>query len=58
LLTLIERESFDVFLAGDKNMDKQQRPEGRPFAVAGRLAAYSEKFSRARRGATRYGQDD
>jgi predicted nuclease of predicted toxin-antitoxin system len=33
LLTLIERESFDVFLTGDKNMDKQQRPEGRPFAV-------------------------
>ena len=33
LLTLIEREGFDVFLTGDKNMDKQQRPEGRPFAV-------------------------
>ncbi|MGO9340080.1 MAG: hypothetical protein ACLPY1_21475 [Terracidiphilus sp.] len=33
LLTLIEREHFDVFLTGDKNMDKQQRLEGRPFAV-------------------------
>jgi predicted nuclease of predicted toxin-antitoxin system len=33
LLTLIERERFDVFLTGDKNMDKQQRLEGRPFAV-------------------------
>ena len=25
LLTLIARESFDVFLTGDKNMHKQQR---------------------------------
>jgi predicted nuclease of predicted toxin-antitoxin system len=33
LLTLIERERFDVFLTGDKNMAKQQRLEGRPFAV-------------------------
>jgi predicted nuclease of predicted toxin-antitoxin system len=33
LLTLVERERFDVFLTGDKNMDKQQRLEGRPFAV-------------------------
>jgi predicted nuclease of predicted toxin-antitoxin system len=33
LLTLIERERFDVFLTGDKNMNKQQRLEGRPFAV-------------------------
>ena len=33
LLELIERERFDVFLTGDKNMDKQQRLEGRPFAV-------------------------
>ena len=33
LLSLIERERFDVFLTGDKNMDKQQRLEGRPFAV-------------------------
>ena len=33
LLTLIERERFDVFLTGDKNMGKQQRLEGRPFAV-------------------------
>ena len=33
LLTLIEREGFEVFLTGDKNMDKQQRLEGRPFAV-------------------------
>ena len=33
LLTLIVRERFDVFLTGDKNMDKQQRLEGRPFAV-------------------------
>jgi predicted nuclease of predicted toxin-antitoxin system len=33
LLNLIERERFDVFLTGDKNMEKQQRLEGRPFAV-------------------------
>jgi predicted nuclease of predicted toxin-antitoxin system len=33
LLELIERQRFDVFLTGDKNMDKQQRLEGRPFAV-------------------------
>ena len=32
-LTLIEREGFDVFLTGDKNIDKQQRLEGRLFAV-------------------------
>ena len=31
--TLIERERFDVFLTGDKNMENQQRLEGRPFAV-------------------------
>jgi predicted nuclease of predicted toxin-antitoxin system len=33
LLTLIERERFDVFLTGDKNMAHQQRLEERPFAV-------------------------
>lgn len=33
LLTLIEREHFDVFLTGDKNMQSQQRLEDRPFAV-------------------------
>ncbi len=33
LLTLIEREHFNVFLAGDKNMQNQQRLEGRPFVV-------------------------
>jgi hypothetical protein len=33
LLTLIERERFNVFLTGDKNLEKQQRLEGRPFAV-------------------------
>jgi predicted nuclease of predicted toxin-antitoxin system len=33
LLTLIEREHFEIFLTGDKNMSKQQRLEGRPFAV-------------------------
>jgi predicted nuclease of predicted toxin-antitoxin system len=33
LLTLIEREGFDVFLTGDKNMGNQQRLEDRPFAV-------------------------
>ncbi len=33
LLKLIEREDFNVFLTGDKNMAKQQRLEGRPFAV-------------------------
>ncbi len=30
---LIERERFDVFLTGDKNMRDQQRLEDRPFAV-------------------------
>jgi predicted nuclease of predicted toxin-antitoxin system len=33
LLQLIGRERFDVFLTGDKNMEGQQRLEGRPFAV-------------------------
>ncbi len=33
LLRLIESEGFDVFLTGDKNMENQQRLEGRPFAV-------------------------
>jgi hypothetical protein len=33
LLTLIERERFDVFLTGDKNMQDQQRLKDRPFAV-------------------------
>jgi hypothetical protein len=33
LLKLIEREGFDVFLTGDKNMENQQRLEARPFAV-------------------------
>ena len=33
LLHLIEDEGFDVFLTGDKNMENQQRLEGRPFAV-------------------------
>lgn len=33
LLTLIEREHFDVFLTGDKNLEKQQRLEGYTFAV-------------------------
>lgn len=33
LLTLTERERFDAFLTGDKNMGKQQRLEERPFAV-------------------------
>jgi hypothetical protein len=33
LLTLIEREGFNVFLAGDKNMQDQQRLEDRSFAV-------------------------
>lgn len=33
LLALIEQQRFDVFLTGDKNMDKQQRLEGRLFAV-------------------------
>jgi hypothetical protein len=33
LLKLIEREGFQVFLTGDKNMRKQQRLEDRPFAV-------------------------
>ena len=33
LLNLIEREGFNAFLTGDKNMQNQQRLEGRPFAV-------------------------
>jgi hypothetical protein len=33
LLKLIEREAFEVFLTGDKNMENQQELEGRPFAV-------------------------
>jgi predicted nuclease of predicted toxin-antitoxin system len=33
LLKLIEREGYDVFLTGDKNMENQQRLEGLPFAV-------------------------
>jgi hypothetical protein len=33
LLTLIEREGFNVFVTGDKNMETQQRLENRPFAV-------------------------
>jgi hypothetical protein len=33
LLTLIERERFNAFLTGDKNMQNQQRLEARPFAV-------------------------
>jgi hypothetical protein len=33
LLKLIEREAFEVFPTGDKNMGTQQQLEGRPFAV-------------------------
>jgi predicted nuclease of predicted toxin-antitoxin system len=33
LLKLIEREGFQVFLTGDKNIESQQRLEGLPFAV-------------------------
>jgi predicted nuclease of predicted toxin-antitoxin system len=33
LLALIEREQFNVFLTGDKNMQNQQRLEARTFAV-------------------------
>ncbi len=33
LLKLSEREGFDVFLTGDKNMPNQQRLEGLPFAL-------------------------
>jgi hypothetical protein len=33
LLVLIEREGFEVFLAGDKSIPAQPRLEGRPFAV-------------------------
>jgi hypothetical protein len=33
LLARIEREGFDVFLTGDKNMPYQQPLAGRPFAV-------------------------
>jgi hypothetical protein len=33
LLKLIERDGFNVFLTGDKNMENQQRLEGLPFAA-------------------------
>ncbi len=33
LLGLIEGAGFDVFMTGDKNMESQQRLEGRSFAV-------------------------
>ena len=33
LLGLVEREGFDIFLPGDKNMQRRQRLEGRSFAV-------------------------
>jgi hypothetical protein len=33
LLTLVERERFDILLTGDKNMQSQQKLEGRSFAV-------------------------
>ena len=33
LLKLLERERFNVFPTGDKNMETQQRLDGRPFAV-------------------------
>lgn len=33
LLELIERERSNVPLTGDKNLDKQQRLDGRPIAV-------------------------
>ena len=33
LLKLVERNHFDVFLTGDKNMENQQRLEGLRFAV-------------------------
>jgi hypothetical protein len=33
LLTMIEKQLFEVFLTGDKNMGKQQQLEARPFAV-------------------------
>jgi len=33
LLALLEREGFDVFLTGDKNIQYQQPLAGRPFAV-------------------------
>jgi hypothetical protein len=33
LLVLIEREGFDVFITGDRNMPYQQQLAGRSFAV-------------------------
>lgn len=33
LLAFIERDGFDVFITGDKNMPNQQHLEGRSFAV-------------------------
>ena len=33
LLKLIEHEGFEVFLTGDKNMEKQQSLEDLPFAI-------------------------
>lgn len=66
LLTLIERERFDVFLTGDKKHGQTAEP-GRPsvrradyvrYQLAGRQAAHSENLRRARRGAAPYRQDD
>ena len=69
LLTLIARESFDVFLTGDKNMDKQHRLEGRPFAVLimsainwpvvrPHVQKISVALDEAHPGMVRYGEDD
>jgi hypothetical protein len=33
LLTLLEREGFQVFITGDKKMSKEQQLQGRSFAV-------------------------
>lgn len=33
LLNLVDKNQFDVFLTGDKNLRKQQRLKNRPFAV-------------------------
>ncbi len=62
LLALIEREGFNVFFTGDKNMQNQQSLAGRPFAVlinvrdqlAGRQAPCYGNRRRPRLRATRH----
>ena len=66
LLELIGQTQFDVFLTGDKNMESQQRLEGRSFAVLVMSAINwpvvktpcSSDCHGARRRPARYGEHD